>query len=191
MDTVDIEKLNRDNFRSLQNTLAMPGSIHKVSPLFDSYLLALANTLLYSQVSFHYEGEEEFDLVEAITNTKKEIPENADYIFCDQLNEYLFNKGKTGSSKDPEFSATYIFKCNDFSGLKVRLSGPGIDKEKEVELPIDKSFVEFFNEKNSYYPLGNEVFFLSKNGDLTAISRTTKVEYIGCNSKCSSKVEVL
>ena len=178
MDTVDIEKLNRDNFRSLQNTLSMPGTIEKVTPLFNSNLLALANTLLYSQVSFHYEGEEEFELIEAITNAKKDTPENADYIFCDELNEYLFNKGKTGSSKDPEFSATYIFKCESFNGLKVRLSGPGIDGAKEVELPIDKSFVEFFNEKNSYYPLGNEVFFLNKDGELTAISRTTKVEVL-------------
>jgi len=178
MDTVDIEKLNRDNFRSLQNTLAMPGTIEKVEPLFNSYLLALANTLLYSQVSFYYEGKEEFELIEAITNTKKELPENADYIFCDQLNEYLFNKGKSGSSKEPEFSSTFIFKCKDFSGLKVVLSGPGINGTKEIELPIDKSFVEFFNEKNSYYPLGNEVFFLNENGELTAISRTTKMEVL-------------
>ena len=140
MDSVDIEKLNRDNFRSLQNTLAMPGVIEKVEPLFNSHLLALANTLLYSQVSFYYEGEEEFELIEAITNNKKERAENADYIFCDELNEYLFNKGKTGSSKDPEFSSTYIFKCESFNGLKVRLSGPGIDGSKEHFISIEPTF---------------------------------------------------
>ncbi len=176
MDTVDIEKLNRDNFRSLQNTLAMPGTIEKVSPLFKSNLLAIANTLLYSQVSFFYDGAEEFELIEAITNAKKDEVEKADYIFCDELNEYLFNKGKSGTSKDPEFSATYIFKCEDFDGLKVKLTGAGINKEKIVSLPIDKSFVDFFNEKNSYYPLGNEVFFLSNSGELIALSRTTKME---------------
>jgi len=178
MDTVDIEKLNRDNFRALQNTLSMPGSVTKVTPLFNSYLLAIANTLLYSQVSFYYESKEEFELIEAITNAKNNEASEADYIFCDELNEYLFNKGKKGSSKDPEFSATYIFKCKDFSGLNVKLSGPGIDGSKQTTLPIDSSFVDSFNEKNSYYPLGNEVFFLNETGELTALSRTTKVEVL-------------
>jgi len=178
VNTVDIEKLNRDNFKSMMNVLSMPGTIEKVEPLFDSNLLAIANTLLYSEVSFLYNGDEEFSLIEAITNAKKEDEENADYVFCDELNEYVFNKGKIGTSKDPEFSSTYVFKCNDFKGLDVRLSGPGIDGSIDSTLPVDKSFVQFFNEKNSYYPLGNEVFFLSDSGDITAISRTTKIEVI-------------
>lgn len=178
MNTVDIEKLNRDNFKSMMNVLSMPGNVEKIEPLFDSNMLAIANTLLYSEVSFFYQGEEEFSLIEAITNAKKEKPESADYIFCDELNEFLFNKGKVGTSKDPEFSSTYVFKCKDFDGLKVRLSGPGIDGHKDTILPIDKSFVQFFNEKNSYYPLGNEVFFLNEESEITAISRTTKMEVI-------------
>lgn len=178
MNTVDIEKLNRDNFKSMMNVLSMPGTIEKVEPLFDSNMLAIANTLLYSEVSFFYDGKEEVSLIEAITNAKKEEASNADYIFCDEINEYLFNKGKIGTSKDPEYSATYIFKCKNFKGLKVKLSGPGINGVKETTLPIDKSFVEFFNEKNSSYPLGNEVLFLNKNAEITALSRTTKVEVI-------------
>ena len=71
-----------------------------------------------------------------------------------------------------------IYKCKNFDGLTVKLSGPGIDKEKIVNLPIDKSFIEFFNEKNSYFPLGNEVFFLSENAQIIALSRTTKLEVI-------------
>lgn len=178
MKTVDIEKLNRDNFKSMMNVLSMPGSIEKIKPLFDSSLLAIANTLLYSQVSFYYEGKEEFELIEAITNAKKEDEQNADYIFCDELNEFLFNKAKVGTSKDPEFSGVLIFKCKDFKGLRIKLQGPGIDGTKIVTLPIDKSFVNFFNEKNSYYPLGNEVYFLNKKDEITAITRTTKMEIL-------------
>ncbi|MFK2821612.1 phosphonate C-P lyase system protein PhnH [Arcobacter sp. YIC-80] len=178
MNTVDIEKLNRDNFKSMMNALSMPGKVEKIQPLFESNLLAIANTLLYSEVSFYYEGKEEFSLIEAITNAQNTQADNADYIFCDELNEYLFNKGKVGTSKDPEYSSTFVFKCKDFNGLEVKLTGPGIDGSKNVNLPIDKSFVEFFNEKNSYYPLGNEVFFLSQKGEITAISRTTKMEVL-------------
>ena len=75
-------------------------------------------------------------------------------------------------------SGTLIFKCKDFKGLNLRLKGPGIKDFKEVTLPVDKSFVAFFNEKNSYFPLGNEVMFLNKKGELMALSRTTTVEVI-------------
>lgn len=178
MNTVDIEKLNRDNFRSMMNVLSMPGTVEKIEPLFESNMLAIANTLLYSEVSFFYNGKEEFSIIEAITNAKKQEPEEADYIFSDELNEFLFNKGKIGTSKDPEYSSTFIFKCKNFDGLNVRLSGPGINGHKDVELPVDKSFVEFFSEKNSYYPLGNEVFFLNENGEIMGITRTTKMEIL-------------
>ena len=178
MKTIDIEKLNRENFKSIMNALSMPGNIEKIKPLFESNLLGIANCLLYSELSYFYKGTEEFDLIDAITNAKRTEECEADYIFCDELNEFLFNKAKIGTSKDPEFSGTLIYKCKNFDGLTVKLSGPGIDKEKIVNLPIDKSFVEFFNEKNSYFPLGNEVFFLDENAQIIALSRTTKLEVI-------------
>lgn len=178
MKTLDIEKINRDNFKSIMNVLSMPGKVEKIEPLFKSTFLALANTLLYSEVSYFYDGKEEFSLIDAITNAKKEDETQSDYIFCDEINEFLFNKAKMGTPKDPEFSGTLIFKCKDFKGLNVRLSGPGINKSKDVTLPVDKSFIKFFNEKNSSFPLGNEVFFLSEKGKVLALSRTTKIEVI-------------
>lgn len=178
MEAVDIEKLNRVNFRAMMNSLSMPGKIEKIEPLFDSSFLAISNTLLYSEVSFFYEGEEEFELIKAITNPKSEEIINADYIFYDELNEFAFNKGKIGTSKDPELSSTFIFKCKNFDGINVRLSGPGINGSKEMNLPIDDSFANSFNEKNSYYPLGNEVFFLNEKDEIIAISRTTKLEVL-------------
>jgi alpha-D-ribose 1-methylphosphonate 5-triphosphate synthase subunit PhnH len=178
MKTVDIEKINRDNFRLIMNVLSMPGTVEKIEPLFKSTFLALANTLLYSEVSYFYDGNEEFTLIDAITNAKKEDETQADYLFCDEINEFVFNKAKLGTPKDPEFSGTLIFKCKDFKGLNTRLSGPGIDGFKDITLPVDNSFIKFFNEKNSSFPLGNEVFFLSEKGKIMALCRTTKVEVI-------------
>lgn len=178
MKSIDIEKLNRENFRSMMNVLSMPGKIEKIEELFDSSFLAIANTLLYSEVSFYYEGKEEFELIKAITNPKEADIKNADYIFCDELNEYLFNQGKIGTSLDPERSSTYIIKCKNFDGLNVRLTGPGINEKKDISLPINKSFVNSFNEKNSYFPLGSEIFFLNEGNEILAISRTTKLEVL-------------
>lgn len=178
MKTIDIEKLNRDNFKSIMNALSMPGNIEKISPFYESSLLAVANCLLYSEVSYFYNGSEDFDLIDAITNALKTNECKADYIFSDKLSDYLLNRAKVGTSMEPEFSGTLIFKCKNFDGLKVKLTGAGINKEKILSLPIDKSFVEFFNEKNSYFPLGNEVFFISENAQIVALSRTTKLEVI-------------
>lgn len=178
MDNVDIEYLNRHNFKVLMDVLSMPGTIGKIEPLFNSYMLAIANVLLYSQVSFYYDGNEEFDLIEAITNASNVSSKDADYIFCDELNLDALQNAKIGTSKDPEFSGTLIYKCEDFKGLKIKLQGPGIDREKNVEFPIDSKFIEVFKEKNSLYPLGNELFFLNKNGEVMALARTTLVEVV-------------
>ena len=36
MKSVDIEKLNRENFRLMMNVLSMPGKVEKIEELFDS-----------------------------------------------------------------------------------------------------------------------------------------------------------
>ncbi|WP_458700062.1 phosphonate C-P lyase system protein PhnH [Sulfurospirillum sp. 1307] len=178
MKSVDLEKLNRKNFRAMINALSMPGNIDKIKPLYDSYLLALANILLYSEISFFYEGKEDMSIVEAITNAKKESIENADYIFCDVVEKNLITRAKKGDYINPDFSATLIFTCKDNISTKAVLSGPGINNTKEVNLPCDKNFIEELMKKNSEYPLGIEVFFLMNDGEILALSRTTKVEVI-------------
>jgi alpha-D-ribose 1-methylphosphonate 5-triphosphate synthase subunit PhnH len=177
MKTIDIEKLNRNNFRAIMNALSMPGKIEKIEPFFDSNLLAIANTLLYSEVSYFYQGSEEISLVQAITGTKSKNKNQAEYIFCDEISEDLFLSAKKGTPKDPEFSGTLIFKCEKLGkGKKVILRGPGINIKKELVLPFDDSFIKVFNEKNSYFPLGNEIILISNDGFIQALSRTTKIE---------------
>ncbi|QKF81938.1 phosphonate C-P lyase system protein PhnH [Halarcobacter ebronensis] len=178
MKKIDIERLNRENFRSMMNALSRPGSIERIEPLFDSHLLAIANTLLYAEVSYFYKGNEDFELINAITNAKDSNEKEADYLFCDTIDENLFEAGKVGTMKDPEFSSTYIFKCKDFCGTKVKISGPGIDGSFNTSLPISKGFISKFNEKNSYFPLGNEVFFINENAEILGLSRTSKLEIL-------------
>lgn len=178
MKKVDIEKINRKNFKSLMNALANPSSIHKINPLFDSYILAVGMVLLYSEVSFYAKSDEDFSLLEAMNNTFKKDMGEADYIFSDDMNLDLLKSAKIGSDISPEFSSTLIFSCKDFSGLHVNINGAGIDGEKEVILPINEEFIKVFNQKNSSYPKGNEVFFLSKKGEIQALSRTTKIRSV-------------
>lgn len=178
MQKIDLEKLNRENFRSLMNALSMPGSIEKITPLYQSGFLALASVLLYNETSCYFESTQDLSLVTDINNPKLESPKAADYIFSDVINKDLLRICKKGTFMSPEFSATLIFSCEDFNGTKVQLSGPGINKEKELTLPCGIEFISLLQEKNANYPLGVEIFFLNKKNELLALGRTTKIEVV-------------
>lgn len=176
MHTMDMEKLNRKNFKSLSDALAMPGKITQLQPVFNGFLSSIASVLLFSEVSYYYCGNEDFSVIEAIANPSIASSKEADYAFSDAINATLIHDAKKGDYLNPDFSATLIFKCEDFNYCTFCLSGPGINEKKEVNLPCDKQFIEALMEKNSDYPLGVEVFFINTIGELIALSRTTKVE---------------
>lgn len=174
----DLEKLNRQNFKSLSDSLSQPGKISKINPIFDSKLLGIASVLLYSEVSYYYNGSRDMTLIEAITNPKVETIQNADYIFSDEIDINLLKDAKVGDHLNPDFSSVLIFQCVNFDITKVKLSGPGINKELITTLPCDKDFLEVLANKNSEYPLGLEIYFINNEGELLALSRTTKVEVL-------------
>jgi alpha-D-ribose 1-methylphosphonate 5-triphosphate synthase subunit PhnH len=176
MNITDIEKNNRENFRYLLDTLSMPGTIKTIHKLFDSYTLAVASVLLYSEVSYLNTTEEDFSIIDAITNSQITTIEKTDYLFCDSLGNIL-ELIKKGTHLNPDYSCTIIYLCDSFDGEKITLRGPGIDNKSIETYPINKEFIEDFNNNNESYPLGNEIFFLNKNtGQIKALCRTTKLE---------------
>jgi len=176
MKSIDLEKLNRHNYKAIMNVLSMPGKIESITPLYDSSLLALANVLLYNEVSFFYAGDEDMSLIEAINNPKPQTNEKADYIFSDTLNANLIKEAKKGDYINPDFSSTLLFTCRDFNYTKVRLRGPGVNGVKECNLPCNEEFIKILMDKNSDYPLGVEVYFTNEKNEILALSRTTKIE---------------
>jgi|GEM_PF-2385588 len=176
MDKIDLEQYNRENFRTLLDSLSMPGNTTKLNKLFDSYTLSLASVLLYSEVSYLNSTDEDFSIIEAITNPQKGDKKDADYIFCNDLNSIL-KEVKKGSYLSPEHSATIICSVDSFEGLTLTLKGPGINVEKKESYPVNEEFVKCFNENNKEFPLGNEVVFLNKqSGEIKSLCRTTKLE---------------
>ncbi|MEC9492521.1 phosphonate C-P lyase system protein PhnH [Flexistipes sp.] len=178
MDKHNINDLNRDNFRILMHSLAHPGTNGQIKPVFDSFFLGIASCLLYPEVAFFYKGTEDFSLLNLITNSNKAPLETADYIFCDGITVDPVTQAKSGTFKNPEFSASVFFKCRDFDGIRLKISGPGIKNFNNITLPVDKYFIESLNKKNGLYPLGIEVFFINDEGLITALSRTTTIEVI-------------
>lgn len=176
----DLEKINRYNFRALCDALSKPGNTYHLRKAFDSYRIACASVLLYSEVSYINLTNEDFWALHSLCNAKQTNIGNADYIFTDDLDSNILSNVKRGSFKDPEFSATIIFCFDDTHTQKeYRLEGAGIDGHIIQKYPLDKDLMQEFLHNNKYFPMGNEIYFLNtQSGEIKALSRTTKMEVV-------------
>ena len=176
---IDTEKINRLNFRNCLDALSHPGKIYSVTPLFDSGLLAMASVLLYSEVTYHYQGALNFQVVAALTGAGISPIEHADYFFSDRPDRLALQKAKSGTAESPEDSATLLFQCNDLTtGTQVILSGPGIDGSFITRLPMQADFIEHFQEKNSSFPNGVDLFLIDMAHRIVGLPRTVHIEVI-------------
>ncbi len=176
----DLEKINRYNFRALCDALSRPGSTQNLKKAFHSYSIACASVLLYAEVSYINLTNEDFWALHSICNAKQENLEHADYIFTNNLDSNILSNAKRGSFKDPEFSATIIF-CFDDNCMQneYRLEGAGIDGSIIQKYPLQEELMQIFLHNNQHFPIGNEIYFLNtQNGEIKALSRTTKMEVI-------------
>jgi alpha-D-ribose 1-methylphosphonate 5-triphosphate synthase subunit PhnH len=176
---IDTEKINRINFRNCLDAMSHPGKIYPVTPLFDSGLLAVASVLLYSEVTYHYQGALNFQVVAALTGAGRSSIECADYLFSDRPDRNALQKAKAGTAESPEDSAILLFQCNDLTtGTQVILSGPGIDGSFTTRLPMQADFIEHFQEKNSSFPNGVDLFLIDMANRIVGLPRTVHIEVI-------------
>ncbi len=178
---LDIEKVNRHNFRSCLAALAEPGKTQPLFPLFDSELLALASLLLYPEVGYHYRGTLDFQLIEAISGAQGTAVDAADYLFADHPDPELLSGAKVGTAESPEFGATLVFGWPPAGHPQqtVRLRGPGIDGVIEVDLPFTGQFFELLQERNSSFPMGVDLLLVGPDQRLLGLPRTTTIEVCG------------
>lgn len=176
---IDIEFLNRNNFRNCLEALARPGDVFPIKPFVDSSLMAMAAMLLYSEVTFYQQAKEDWSMIQALTNSKEVTAKEADYLFLNSPLEKYLLEAKTGDQHNPEFNATLICCCDNLaSGTGVMLSGPGIDETKKTTLPVTTSFLQLLAQKNKHFPLGIDMYFISGDHNLCGLPRTTFVEIL-------------
>lgn len=103
----------------------------------------------------------------------------ADYLFFDDPSLQGLRGAKTGDSRNPESSATLLFRCQDLHrGSRVQLSGPGINGSIETLLPVSRSFLDLRAVKNRHFPNGVDCFFLSEQKEVMGIPRSTAVKIL-------------
>ncbi len=174
-----IERLNRDNFRACLEALARPGRPRQITPLFDSHLLGIASSLLYSKIRYCYRGNlADFQLVEAMTGATTAPPAVSNYLFADAPSLDLWHQADPGSMDHPETSATCVFACPATGNTSVLLRGPGIKEICRTHLPLEQAFVEGLIDKKPPFPLGADLFLLDESGRILGLPRTTVIEVL-------------
>lgn len=174
-----IEQLNRDTFRAGLEALARPGRVQRIEALFESHLLAMASSLLYSKIRYFYRGTQaDFHLVEAMTGASQAAPETSHYLFADAPSVELWRKASPGSMERPETSATCIFACSDSFETPVILRGPGIKDARRARLPVAEDFAMALAENRPSFPLGADLFLVDDKGLLLGLPRTTAIEVL-------------
>lgn len=104
-----------------------------------------------------------------------EQPEDAMFAFCTQTELAVLPKLNAGTDRDPEFSCTLIAQVDDLAGARSVWTGPGIEQQQEVFLPLDSSFWQQRLAKNSF-PRGIDVLLVAQN-QVLGLSRTTQVQF--------------
>jgi len=172
--------LSAQNFRSLLQAMAMPGTIEtlvtfqKPTGLSDAMAATLltlcdAETNLFLADTYHNDEIKQwvgFHLNAPITSAQ-----DADFFIGSWKDLEEKPSVKTGTDQFPDRSATFIIDVSKLENTGLRLTGPGIKSHSFLSLPNAKPFTE--NQKS--FPLGNDYYFCFEN-HIAAISRTTFVE---------------
>lgn len=175
-----MHQMNRRNFRVCLHVLSHPGTVAQLADMIETPLVTMAYCLLYSEVSSFFSAEIDRDRILAISGSSAASPQEADYLFISGTDGQVLKHAKIGDQVHPDHSATLFFQIAPEADLHTRviLRGPGIDDHLSTTLPFEPDFVEILRRKNKAYPLGVDCFFLTQNGAITAVPRTTSIEII-------------
>ena len=179
-------------FRAMLTALARPGTVTRlpapppVAPGVDARLAQIAQVLLDREVTFATcEAAALARHVIAVTGSRWVGAESADYILgagAAPLAELAALP--IGTLEFPESGATAVLSVERLrapfedarGGLGLVLSGPGI--ASEVGLRIDglhRENLETFARRNAEYPLGIDMFLVTRSGDVLGLPRTVRV----------------
>lgn len=75
-------------------------------------------------------------------------------------------------------TATLLFqRVDDLAGTRLKLSGPGVDGDREIAVAVGDAFVDKRNDMRAY-PLGWDVIFITDDGRVAGVPRSSDVEVI-------------
>ncbi|MBA9025981.1 phosphonate C-P lyase system protein PhnH [Peribacillus huizhouensis] len=188
-------------YRKLVDATSRPGKVmdlQKEVEVLDVQTNCLSATILFAltvldpEVTFKVITKQEeavSRMINQLTYSKSVDVSDADFIFIleDALHEEMedaMNQAKVGSLSNPHESAMIILEVSDVTkGKPVKLSGPGIQGETDLNMQNVSNWMEMRNEKNVEFPLGIDMYFVDHQHQLLAIPRTTQIKENGWEIK--------
>lgn len=185
-------------FRMLVHAFSRPGThvdiqqfCSSVQPPadFPKVLMGIAFTLLDQETTFYVESEQAVqpvkDYIHWETFSEVKSREAADYHFIESMKEQeiipYMNQLKTGTLNQPHQSATVFLLVDGLEenerAIAYNLTGPGIQSECTLAIEgLDPKWMESREELTNEYPLGIDLCFITRDGKMAAVPRTTKLE---------------
>jgi alpha-D-ribose 1-methylphosphonate 5-triphosphate synthase subunit PhnH len=191
---------SQQTFRAMMMALAFPGIIRRLLPIslsFSepdlSYVLQPLLTLLDLETSFcvvcrdNRSQAEITRYLELNTNSQARQLPQADFILClDPSLNGRFNELKKGTLTQPNKSATVFYlleslsELPDADALELYLSGPGIKDVQIVNVSgVDPDEIEQWEQNHNDYPLGIDIYLVSRSGNIIGIPRSVSLEKSG------------
>jgi len=182
-------------FRKTVQAYSFPGTIQDLSKEvalvdegtgFPPALLLLAFMLLDGETTFTVAGklkEAGEKIISRLTYAKSADMESADFIFVPDIDfdaAEAIDAAKVGTLIDPHTASTILLVSRGFSRTApATLSGPGIETTVSLDFGREGNWIESRKRKNREYPLGVELMFVTEEGQLVCLPRTTMIEPIG------------
>jgi len=176
-------------FRLMLHAISNPGKIVNIKNYAEKleddfgHLLVLALTLLDKETSYCVLDNEMLDKVFGQLTYAFHKDEKADYIFISEECSYekisdILSKSHPGTLDDPHASSTLIISVERLeNSVSLCLSGPGIKDSKTIEVSdYLKLWITNRDLMEYEYPLGIDMFFVTKEGELLSIPRRVKLK---------------
>ncbi|MFJ5624221.1 phosphonate C-P lyase system protein PhnH [Peribacillus loiseleuriae] len=188
-------------YRKLVDATSRPGTVMELQKEvegLDVQTNCLATTLLFAltvldpEVTFKVITQHEAavsGMINQLTYSKSVDVSDADFIFIleDALHEEMeeaLSQAKVGNLSNPHESAMIILEVSDVTkGKPMKLSGPGIQGETNLNMQNASNWMAMRNEKNVEFPLGIDMYFVDQQNQLLAIPRTTQINENGWEIK--------
>ena len=168
------EARTRQTFLALMNALSFPGRIQRLPVGGSAAYIALGETLLDLETSFHTPAAW---LMAELANTgaRNLAPDRAAYHFYPEgINLNALKVAGIGTLMYPDSGATLIIGAHLETGSAFRLNGPGIPGETIVKIGGIESSVWELRTQVSRYPLGWDIFLVDDDRVL-GLPRTTQI----------------
>jgi len=182
------------HFRVVLDAMARPGRINllpavEVTPPASLSRGAawIALSLLNSDVRFHFapSREDAAAYLQANTGSRPAPAAEADFLFLHGTDSAAaLREAPLGLPAYPEGGATAVVmvaglgRSSAQGGLALTLSGPGIEHQEQVCISgLAAEFLEIRQERNAEFPLGLDFMFVTADGHITCLPRTTRVAW--------------